>query len=91
MIHARDGRCIVPLPAWRSRGPGQAGVQGVEVVAGEAQLLSGGGGPVHDRPENHAFRAVVNRAQSAAEQLRLTGDYFDALAAGCSPALSAAA
>jgi len=29
-----------------------------------------------DRPENAAFRAVVNRAESAAEQLRLTGDYF---------------
>ena len=44
-----------------------------------------------DRPENAAFRAVVNRAQSADEQLRLTGDYFDALAAGLSPGLPAAA
>jgi tRNA-dihydrouridine synthase B len=44
-----------------------------------------------DRPENHAFRAVVNLAQSADEQLRLTRDYFDALAAGVSPALPAAA
>jgi tRNA-dihydrouridine synthase B len=44
-----------------------------------------------DRPENHAFRAVVNLAQSADEQLRLTRDYFDALAAGISPALPAAA
>ncbi len=44
-----------------------------------------------DRPENAAFRAVVNRAQSADEQLRLTRDYFDALAAGVSPALPAAA
>ena len=43
-----------------------------------------------DRPENHAFRAVVNRAQSADEQLRLTGDYFDALVAGVAPALQAA-
>jgi len=43
-----------------------------------------------DRPENHAFRAVVNRAQSADEQLRLTGDYFDALVAGVEPALQAA-
>ena len=34
-----------------------------------------------DRPENAAFRAVVNRAESATEQLRLTRDYFDALAA----------
>ena len=44
-----------------------------------------------DRPENHAFRAVVNRAQTAVEQVRLTRDYFDALAAGLSPALPAAA
>jgi tRNA-dihydrouridine synthase B len=44
-----------------------------------------------DRPENHAFRAVVNRAQTAVEQVRLTRDYFDALAAGVSPALPAAA
>ena len=33
-----------------------------------------------DRPENAAFRAVVNRAQTAGEQLRLTREYFDALA-----------
>ena len=44
-----------------------------------------------DRPENLAFRAVVNRAQSAAEQERLTRDYFDALIAGQSPVLSEAA
>ena len=44
-----------------------------------------------DRPENAAFRAVVNRAQTAEEQLRLTRDYFDALAAGLSPELPAAA
>jgi len=35
-----------------------------------------------DRPENAAFRQVVNRAETAAEQLRLTRDYFDALATG---------
>ena len=35
-----------------------------------------------DRPENAAFRHVVNRAESADEQLRLTRDYFAALAAG---------
>ena len=29
-----------------------------------------------DREENLAFRAVVNRAESASEQLRLTRDYF---------------
>jgi len=44
-----------------------------------------------DRPENHAFRAVVNRADSAAAQLRLTRDYFDALVAGVAPELPAAA
>ena len=44
-----------------------------------------------DRPENAAFRSVVNRAQTADEQLRLTRDYFDALAAGVAPALPAAA
>jgi tRNA-dihydrouridine synthase B len=32
-----------------------------------------------DRPENAAFRDVVNRAESAAEQLRLAADYFAAL------------
>jgi tRNA-dihydrouridine synthase B len=35
-----------------------------------------------DRPENAAFRQVVNRAESAIEQLRLTRDYFAALASG---------
>ena len=44
-----------------------------------------------DRPENHAFRAVVNQAQDAATQLRLTRDYFDALVAGVAPELPAAA
>jgi tRNA-dihydrouridine synthase B len=44
-----------------------------------------------DRPENAAFRAVVNQAGTAEAQLRLTRDYFDALAAGVVPALPAAA
>ncbi|MGH8062440.1 MAG: tRNA-dihydrouridine synthase, partial [Pseudoxanthomonas sp.] len=44
-----------------------------------------------DRPENIAFRAVVNRAESADAQLQLTRDYFDALVAGVTPELSAAA
>ena len=43
-----------------------------------------------DRPENGNFRAVVNRAQTADEQLRLTRDYFDALVAGVAPELAAA-
>ncbi|MDQ3230149.1 MAG: tRNA dihydrouridine synthase DusB [Pseudomonadota bacterium] len=32
-----------------------------------------------DRPENLAFRAVVNRAESACSQLAFTCEYFDAL------------
>jgi tRNA-dihydrouridine synthase B len=44
-----------------------------------------------DRPENLAFRAVVNRAESAEAQLRLTRDYFDALVAGILPGLASAA
>ncbi len=39
-----------------------------------------------DRPENAAFRAVVNRAESASEQLRLTREYFTALAQGLAAA-----
>src|SRR5512134_45245 len=45
-----------------------------------------------DRPENAAFRAVVNRAETAEEQLRLTRDYFAALSCvAAAPALGAAA
>jgi tRNA-dihydrouridine synthase B len=44
-----------------------------------------------DRPENTAFRAVVNRAETAEEQLRLTRDYFDALEAGSGCAFDVAA
>ena len=40
-----------------------------------------------DRPENAAFRAIVNRAESVAEQLRLTREYF----AGIDDALAQAA
>ncbi|MCL1635353.1 tRNA dihydrouridine synthase DusB [Luteimonas sp. SX5] len=35
-----------------------------------------------DRPENAAFRAVVNRAETATAQMALTREYFDALIAG---------
>ena len=38
-----------------------------------------------DRPENAAFRGVVNQAETAASQLELTREYFDALAAGLEP------
>jgi len=44
-----------------------------------------------DRPENAAFRAVVNRAETAVEQLRLTRDYFDALEFSAAAAFVAAA
>jgi tRNA-dihydrouridine synthase B len=44
-----------------------------------------------DRPENAAFRAVANAAESAREQRRLTRDYFDALAAGAPADFAAAA
>lgn len=44
-----------------------------------------------DRPENHAFRTVVNRADTARAQTQLTRDYFDALIAGAPMDLSAAA
>lgn len=44
-----------------------------------------------DRPENAAFRAIVNRAESAREQLRLTRGYFAALAAGVARDFAAAA
>ena len=43
-----------------------------------------------DRVENAAFRAVVNRAENASEQMRLTRDYFDALAADELPLAAAA-
>ena len=39
-----------------------------------------------DRPENAAFRAVANAAESAREQFRLTRDYFTALAEGMAKA-----
>jgi tRNA-dihydrouridine synthase B len=42
-------------------------------------------------PDNGAFRAVVNRAETAAEQLRLTRDYFDALEADSARGIGVAA
>ena len=44
-----------------------------------------------DQPENAAFRAIVNQAEDGASQLRLTRNYFDALAAGVAPELPTAA
>ena len=44
-----------------------------------------------DRSENASFRAVVNAAETAHEQLRLTREYFDALQAGAEADFAAAA
>ncbi|WP_376694158.1 tRNA dihydrouridine synthase DusB [Wenzhouxiangella sp. EGI_FJ10409] len=44
-----------------------------------------------DRPENAGFRRVVNRAESASEQVALTRAYFDALAEDSNAVLSTAA
>lgn len=35
-----------------------------------------------DRPENIGFRAIVNRAETASDQVRLAREYFEALQAG---------
>ena len=43
------------------------------------------------RPENRAFLAIAHQATSAADQSRLTRDYFDALVAGVAPGLPVAA
>jgi len=43
-----------------------------------------------DRPENAAFRAVVNLADTARSQLQLTHDYFDTLIEGVPAELRAA-
>ncbi len=43
-----------------------------------------------DRPQNHAFREVVNKAQCAAEQIDLAQRYFDRLAAAGPGLLEAA-
>ncbi|KRG70113.1 tRNA dihydrouridine synthase DusB [Pseudoxanthomonas dokdonensis] len=47
--------------------------------------------PEHSEEQRAAFRAVVNRAESAEAQLQLTRDYFDALIAGVIPDVAAAA
>ncbi|GAB3361203.1 tRNA dihydrouridine synthase DusB [Lysobacter tyrosinilyticus] len=47
--------------------------------------------PEHSEEQRSAFRAIVNRAETAEAQLRLTRDYFDALLAGIRPELPTAA
>jgi tRNA-dihydrouridine synthase B len=44
-----------------------------------------------DRPENAAFRAVVNRAESASAQIDLTLAYFESLIDGRAPLQAEAA
>ncbi len=56
------------------------GVETGDADGGEARAAAGASHG--DRPEPTAFRALVNRAESAAEQLRLTRAHFAALAAG---------
>ncbi|MFU8832507.1 MAG: tRNA-dihydrouridine synthase, partial [Wenzhouxiangella sp.] len=43
-----------------------------------------------DRPENTAFRTIVNRATCANEQIELTSTYFERLATSLPPARQAA-
>ena len=43
--------------------------------------------PEHSAEQRAAFRAVVNRAETASMQLAITRDYFDALIAGVAPEL----
>ncbi|ANB18409.1 tRNA dihydrouridine synthase DusB [Dokdonella koreensis] len=83
--------------------PGPADVRDILIGHLEALYAFYGEGPgvriarkhlgwyARDRPENAAFREVVNRAETASAQMQLTRDYFDALAAGVAPVLSAAA
>src|SRR6476646_1042848 len=47
--------------------------------------------PEHSDEQRAAFRHVVNRAETADAQLRVTRDYFDALVAGVTPELPEAA
>jgi len=47
--------------------------------------------PEHSDEQRTAFRGLVNRAETADAQLRLTRDYFDALLAGVRPELPTAA
>ena len=47
--------------------------------------------PEHTEEQRAAFRAVVNRAETADGQLRVTREYFDALVAGETPAFATAA
>ncbi len=48
---------------------------------GRFESAQGSASKALDRPENLAFRAIVNRADTAHEQLRLTRACFAALAA----------
>jgi tRNA-dihydrouridine synthase B len=49
------------------------------------------GRPEHSAEQHANFRTVVNQAETSVQQLSFTRDYFNALIAGTSPGLSAAA
>jgi tRNA-dihydrouridine synthase B len=61
-------------------------LKSVEQCGPDGRFLSaqGSASRLELRPENAAFRQVVNRAETASEQLRLTRDYFAALQQGWS-------
>jgi tRNA-dihydrouridine synthase B len=61
-------------------------LKSVEQCGPDGRFLSaqGSASRLELRPENAAFRQVVNRAVTASEQLRLTRDYFAALQQGWS-------
>jgi tRNA-dihydrouridine synthase B len=61
-------------------------LKSVEQCGPDGRFLSAQGSAprLELRPENAAFRQVVNRAETAGEQLRLTRDYFAALQQGWS-------
>jgi tRNA-dihydrouridine synthase B len=61
-------------------------LKSVEQCGPDGRFLSaqGSASKFELRPENAAFRQVVNRAETASEQLRLTRDYFAALQQGWS-------
>jgi tRNA-dihydrouridine synthase B len=93
--HLATGGCLPPPPIVEIRDILLDHLQALHAFYGEEQGVRIArkhlGWYAKDRPENEAFRAVVNRAQGACGQILLTRDYFDALQAGVPPDLHAAA
>jgi tRNA-dihydrouridine synthase B len=93
--HLATGGCLPPPPIVEIRDILLDHLQALHAFYGEEQGVRIArkhlGWYAKDRPENEAFRAVVNRAQDACGQILLTRDYFDALQAGVPPGLDAAA